>query len=240
MSTRFAYVTGADRGLGLGLTTALLERGFTVFAGEFGLDSTGLDSLAAAHGERLRRVPLDVSSDRSVLRAADKVRELSPHLDLLINNAGILGDFTATLADPLDFAQMQEVYSVNALGPLRVAQSVYGHLSRGALKKLVNISSEAGSMQRSERIQRTARYGYCMSKAALNVQTVILDNHAQEMGIEVYLVDPGWVRSFMHGQKNLQATQEPDDTAHTLLATVLDRPHPGYLYMTHEGVRYDW
>lgn len=240
MNQPSAYVTGADRGLGLGLTKSLLERGFLVFAGEYGLDPTGLDALEKAYSGRLRRVPLDVSSDASVLRAADKVREASPSLDLLINNAGILGDFTAMVTEPLDFAQMQQVYNVNALGPLRVAQSVFEHLSRGTLKKLVNISSEAGSMQRSERIHRKARYGYCMSKAALNVQTVILTNHAKERGIETYLIDPGWVRSFMHGTKNLEATQEPDETAQAILATVLDRPHPGYLYMTHEGRRYDW
>ncbi|WP_395143744.1 SDR family NAD(P)-dependent oxidoreductase [Armatimonas sp.] len=227
MSEITAYITGADRGLGLGLTEALLERGFRVFAGEYGLDPAGLDALAETHGERLRRIPLDVGCDRSVLRAADKLRESCQHLDLLINNAAILGDFTGTLSDPLDFALMQDVYNVNSLGPLRVAQSVFGHLKRG-------------SMEQSRRTNRNMRYGYCMSKAALNVQTVILANHAGEHGIESYLFDPGWMRSFMHGTKNLRATQEPDETARAILATVLDRPRPDYLYMTCEGKPYDW
>ena len=240
MNEQTAYVTGADRGLGLGLTEALLVRGFRVFAGEYGLDAVGLDALSERYGEQLHRTPLDVSSDRSVLRAADKIREYSQHLDLLINNAAILGDFTACISDPLDFTLMQEVYNVNAVGPLRVAQSVFGYLKQGSLKKLVNISSEAGSMEQSRRTNRKLRYGYCMSKAALNVQTVILANHAAEHGIESYLFDPGWMRSFMHGTKNLRATQEPGETAEKILATVLDRPHPGYLYMTHEGQRYDW
>jgi NAD(P)-dependent dehydrogenase (short-subunit alcohol dehydrogenase family) len=240
MSELTAYVTGTDRGLGLALTEALLLRGFRVFAGEYGLDGSGLDALAEKYGERLHRIPLDVASDRSVLRAADKLRESCEHLDLLINNAAILGDFTGSLSDPLDFALMQEVFNVNSLGPLRVAQSVFGYLQRGRLKKLVNISSEAGSMEQSRRTNRKMRYGYCMSKAALNVQTVILANHAREHGIESYLFDPGWMRSFMHGTKNLRATQEPDETAEKILATVLDRPHPGYLYMTRDGQRYDW
>ena len=240
MNEYTAYITGADRGLGLGLTEALLERGFRVFAGEYGLDGAGLDALAETCGERLQRISLDVASDRSVLRAADKLRENCQHLDLLINNAAILGDFTGSISDPLDFALMQEVYNVNSLGPLRVAQSVFGHLKRGSLKKLVNISSEAGSMEQSRRTNRKMRYGYCMSKAALNVQTVILANHASEQGIESYLFDPGWMRSFMHGTKNLKATQEPDETAQAILTTVLDCPHPGYLYMTREGQPYDW
>ncbi len=240
MSGRTACVTGADRGLGLALTGALLQRGFTVFAGEFGLEATGLVSLSAEYGERLARIPLDVGSDASVWRAADRVRERCTSLDLLINNAGILGDFTATLSEPLDFVQMQEVFNVNALGPLRVAQALFEHLCRGRTKKLVNISSEAGSMQRSLDIQRKARYGYCMSKAALNVQTVILANHARERGIDVYLFDPGWLRTYMHGGKNLSATQEPEAAAAEILATVLDRPHPGYLYMTQTGEPYPW
>ena len=240
MNEPTAYVTGADRGLGLALTESLLLRGFRVFAGEYGLDASGLDTLAETYGERLHRLPLDVACDRSVLRAADKLREHCQQLDLLINNAAILGDFTGGITDPLDFALMQEVYNVNSLGPLRVAQSVFGHLTRGSLKKLVNISSEAGSMEQSRRTNRKQRYGYCMSKAALNVQTVILANHAAEHGIESYLFDPGWMRSFMHGTKNLNATQSTDETAEKILATVLDRPHPDYLYMTRDGHRYDW
>lgn len=240
MQEQFAFVTGADRGLGLGLTEALLERGFCVFAGEFGIDPHGLNELSERYSSRLRRVPLDVGSDSSVMRAADKVRELSPYLDLVINNAGILGDYTATLSDPLDFNQMLSVYNVNSIGPLRVAQALFGHLCKGNLKKLVNISSEAGSMQRSERIHRKARYGYCMSKAALNVETVILANHASDHGVEVYLIDPGSVRSYMLGEKNMNAWQEPDETAADILVTVLDNPKPAYLYMTHKGTRYDW
>ncbi len=240
MAELSAFVTGADRGLGLGLTKRLLERGFLVFAGEFGIDPSGLNEVAEEYGSRLKRIPIDVSSDVSVMRAADKVREGCPHLDLLINNAGILGDYTATLSDPLDFSQMLQVYNVNAVGPLRVAQALFGHLCKGSLKKLVNISSEAGSMQQSARINRKARYGYCMSKAAINVETVILANHARDFGIEVYLIDPGWVRTYMHGEKNLNAKQEPEETAQDILATVLDRPKPEYLYMTHTGKLYDW
>jgi NAD(P)-dependent dehydrogenase (short-subunit alcohol dehydrogenase family) len=233
-------VTGADRGLGLGLTRALLDRGFLVFAGEFGIDPIGLDETAQVYGPRLQRISLDVGNDASVLRAADRVRQGCASLDLLINNAGILGDFTATLNEPLDFEQMQAVYNVNALGPLRVAQALFEHLRRGPTKKLVNISSEAGSMQQSARIDRKARYGYCMSKAALNVQTVILANHAREHGIEVYLMDPGWMRTYMHGEKNSNAAMEPEEAANHILSTVLDRSHPPYLYMTHDGHPFDW
>ncbi|MCX6382001.1 MAG: SDR family NAD(P)-dependent oxidoreductase [Armatimonadetes bacterium] len=240
MTELSAFVTGADRGLGMGLTKVLLERGFRVFAGEFGLDPMGLNEIAQEYGSRLRRIPLDVSSDVSVMRAADKVREGCTSLDILINNAGILGDYTATLSDPMDFSQMLQVYNVNAVGPLRVAQALFGHLCKGSLKKLINISSEAGSMEQSRRIDRTARYGYCMSKSALNVETVILANHARRQGVEVYLIDPGWVRTYMHGELNVDAAQEPYDTALDILATVLDRPKPEYLYMTHRGERYDW
>ncbi|WP_058301268.1 SDR family NAD(P)-dependent oxidoreductase [Gorillibacterium timonense] len=84
-----AYVTGADRGLGLALTEGLLERGYQVYAGSYMSDWPELDRLAETYPKQLVQVPLDVSNGASVTAAADIIASQTPSLDLLINNAGI-------------------------------------------------------------------------------------------------------------------------------------------------------
>ncbi len=94
-----ALVTGADHGVGLALVETLLEQGCRVFAGRYHLQESALDELRLAHDSRLTLIPLDISSDESVKKAAANVLEQTDRLDVLINNAGILGDIEATIME---------------------------------------------------------------------------------------------------------------------------------------------
>jgi NAD(P)-dependent dehydrogenase (short-subunit alcohol dehydrogenase family) len=179
-----AYITGTDRGLGLALAETFLKRGYTVYAGCYGIDRSGLERLQSHYGERLEIVPLDVSSDASVQKAAEIISSTTSSLDLLINNAAIIGKKDALVGDPLDFEDMLNVFNVNALGPLRVAQSVLPLLRAGAMKRIINISSEAGSMAARVRRGQRTRYAYCGSKAALNIQSILLQNHLPRMAYD--------------------------------------------------------
>jgi NAD(P)-dependent dehydrogenase (short-subunit alcohol dehydrogenase family) len=237
-----AYITGADRGLGLGLATVFLEAGYHVFAGCYGLDETGLLSLKSRYGEHLDIVPLDVSREDSVAAAATYLSERTDRLDLLINNAAILLDKDATIEDGLRFDDMLAMYNVNALGPLRVAASVLPLLKRGEGRRIVNISSEAGSMAARVRRGQRTRYGYCASKSALNVQSILLQNHVSDYGIRVWLIEPGWVRSYLAGgPKCTLAPTEPEESARRLLAFLGREGAPSYLFHgLFEDARFDW
>lgn len=237
-----AYITGTDRGLGLGLATVFLKAGYFVFAGFFGLDDSGLKKLQNEFGERLMMVPLDVGRDESVRDAAALIASRTDHLDLLINNAAILLDANATILDPLRYEDMLAMYNVNTLGPLRVSASVLELLRNGEGKRIVNISSEAGSMTaRMLRGQQT-RYGYCASKAALNVQSILLQNHVSEFGIRVWLIEPGWVRTFLSGgPKCTLAPNEPEVSAEKLLAFLQRKEAPDYLFHDlFQDRRFEW
>jgi NAD(P)-dependent dehydrogenase (short-subunit alcohol dehydrogenase family) len=214
---RTAYVTGCDRGLGLGLAKVLLSEGYRVFAGSFLPDWPELGELAERE-PKLRIVPLDIGSDISVRRAADIVRAETDHLDILINNAAIYRDRSEDIFGDLYFDDMLNMYNVNTLGALRVTNSVIGLLVKGEGKRLVNISSEAGSIADN---WRKREYGYCMTKAALNMQSAILQNHLREYGIKVMCFHPGWVRSYMSGKFNDKATVEAVDAAKGIIAQVL-------------------
>ncbi len=225
-----AYITGTDRGLGLALASTFLRHGYDVFAGQYGVDPSGLAALKAQYGARLEVVPLDVGSDASVAGAARLVADKTDRLDVLVNNAAIIGQKDATVTDGLDFDDMLAVYNVNALGPLRVAQSVLPLLQAGELKRIVNISSEAGSMAARVRRGQRTRYAYCASKAALNIQSILLQNHLVEFGIRVHLIEPGWLRTFLASKEKCTiAPSEPEESSERLMA-FLQRTPPEYMF----------
>ena len=207
----YALVTGADRGLGLALSANLLEQGWQVFAGQNMPDWPELEALAGKYPRALHILPLDVSSIDSAKAAAQAAAKVSDHIDLLINNAGVSSSKMAQpIPEPQDYAEMHRVFDVNALGPLRVVEAFLPLTAGSAIKRLCFVSSEAGSISRAE---RTSWYSYCMSKAALNMGIKILFNHLHPEGYTIRVYHPGWMRSYMGGKKNLEATLEPEEAA---------------------------
>jgi len=81
---------------------------------------------------------------------------------------------------------------------------------RGSLKRLCFVSSEAGSIARAK---RTAWFGYCMSKAALNMEARILFNTLRPEGYTFRVYHPGWIRSYMGGTKATEGAFEPEEAA---------------------------
>lgn len=217
MTNQTAWVTGVDRGLGLGLARALLQRGWRVFAGRYAVPTAELEQLQAEYKDSMRLIPLDIGDDASVKAAAAEVQAQTDRIDLVINNAGILGDIEATLHDELNFQEMQQVYNVNTLGPLRVAQAFIGLLLGSDRPVLANISSEAGSIGQC---YRQNWYGYCMSKTALNMQSALIYNQFKDQGLRLLLLHPGWVQSYMHGELNTKAKLTPDQAAANILGII--------------------
>lgn len=208
---KIAFVTGADRGLGFAMTAGLLDRGWRVFAGQFLPDWPDLAALAAAHPDRLTPIPLDVADAGSVGAAAQRVAAHTDRLDILVNNAGINpGAFQQTIREGVDFALMQTVYAVNSIGPLRMTEAFLPLMGGDGMKRLCYVSSEAGSIGRSH---RNGWYGYCMSKAALNMGVSILFNDLRPDGFTFRLYHPGWIRSYMRGVKSAVGDMEPEEAA---------------------------
>ena len=214
---KHVLITGANHGLGLSLTKVFLSHGYTVFAGVYQLnDDSQINSIKGADG--LHLVDMDVSSTQSIREAAALISGLTSSIDILINNAGILchdsytGD-DRTILDTLDPDSMIDPFNVNALGALRVSNAFAPLLICGGDKLLINISSEAGSISDCA---RTQWFGYCMSKAAMNMAGALMHNELVKHGGQVWQIHPGWMQTYMHGNRNEKADYPPDFTAERL------------------------
>ncbi len=207
-------VTGTDYGLGRAFVEEFGKRGFHVFAGshELARQKLGPREISAT----LTELPLDVTDPTLVKALAEAVAARTTGLDILVNNAGVNPEKGVPI-EVLDFDVVRRVLDVNALGPLRMAQALLPLLERGTQKTIVNVSSEAGSLTTCG---RSSWFGYCMSKAGLNIQTRILQNHLAAHGFRVFSVHPGWLKTPM---ANFEGPVAPEDSAARIAELALDR-----------------
>lgn len=195
------FITGADRGIGFALCRCFLEKGWRVFAGRFMKDWTELDTLKEEYGSSLSLVDLDVGKEESVEKAAETVRKQTDCLDMLINCAGIAqnGSSETTV----------RCLNINTLGPIRVVEAFLPFMEQGE-KRLCFLSSEAGSVTLAH---RKGDVSYCVSKTCLNMAVRLMFERLQPQGYRFRLYHPGWVRTYMSGQKSTEGNFEPEETA---------------------------
>jgi Dehydrogenases with different specificities (related to short-chain alcohol dehydrogenases) len=225
-----AIVSGTDHGLGASLVTELAYRGYRVIAGRLHLEKETEDGQTAF-------LPLDLSDQDSIERFAARAGKLVQSVDLLINNAGILGNMRSTICDRLDRNDIRRVIEVNAIGTLMLTNALYPLIEKGEGKMVVNISSEAGSVSEC---WREGWFGYCMSKAANNMQGALVHNMLRKIGGQVVQMHPGHVRSYMRGHLDETGKLTSDESAKYILKTLLDGELPREdrpLYIDYEGKR---
>ena len=191
-------IAGVSSGLGTQLARLCLEKGSRVFGGYVHLNRD-LQDLADAYKDSLHLFEMNVDSEEAVRVAAHRVSEHTDSLDLIINAFGVLNRRNACALSEFDIDGSMDLINVNMLGPLRVAKYFENLLLSGDMKVLVNISSEAGSMATNN--QYRDRYDYCMSKAGVNMQSVILQRYWYDQGVKVLAVHPGWMKTRMGGER---------------------------------------
>ena len=197
-----ALVTGASRGIGLEVARQLAAAGYRVVAGA--RDPGKGDAAAAmlrAEGLDVVARALDVTDDASVAGAFAALAADPGRLDVLVNNAGI---YPGGRARDLPLADAEEAWRVNALAPWRVAQAAVPLMLRAGRGRIVNVSSEAGSLASMNGWVPP----YSVSKAALNAVTRVLAADLEGTGILVNSVCPGWVRTEMGGASAPRSVEE--------------------------------
>src|ERR687893_210725 len=182
-----ALITGASRGLGLALARALAADGWTLI-----IDARGAAALDAARAELAARttvvaIPGDVTAPPHRAQLPDAARQAGG-LDLLVNNAGILGPSPQPALLDYALADLEQVYRATVVAPLGVIQALYPALKTAA--RIINITSDAAVEPYS------GWGGYGSSKAALEQLSNILA--AENPTFRVYWVDPGDMRTQLH------------------------------------------
>jgi NAD(P)-dependent dehydrogenase (short-subunit alcohol dehydrogenase family) len=187
-------VTGANRGIGLGLATLLAERGDHVVAtARDPAAATALNALGARYPGLVEVLPLDVTDAASVAALAARLGERA--IDALVNNAGSYGPKRQAATD-MDFDGFAETLAINTIAPLRVANALLPHLGRAAgMAKILTITSRMGSLHHGG----TGAIAYRTSKAAVNKAMQGLSLELKPRGMIVAVAHPGWVRTDMGG-----------------------------------------
>jgi NAD(P)-dependent dehydrogenase (short-subunit alcohol dehydrogenase family) len=186
-ATGTVLITGANRGIGLELARQYSADGWHVIGTARRPDAaTDLNELD------VQVVQLDVADQESVDRLAEELANQS--IDVLINNAGIPTNMRSL--SEIDIGAFNRALAVNTVGPIRVTQALLPNLQAGNIRKIINVSSIAGSVT-----QNTGGrpYGYSESKAALNMFTRSLAGELKADGFICIVIHPGWVQTDMGG-----------------------------------------
>ena len=180
-------ITGASRGIGLALTKKFLKNNFTVYTLTTSIRDE-LKSLSGIYQGKLFNYICDVTKENTIIEAFNEISKKIEFINIIINNAAVHLEDRNKDINEMDFESIKRTFDVNSVGPLRIIKHFIPLLKKGRLKKIINISSEAGSIGDA---WRKSEFGYCMSKSALNMASKILQNRFKEDNIKVLAIHPG-------------------------------------------------
>ncbi len=206
-----AIVTGASRGLGLALARALAERGWRLV-----IDARGADALERARREldELTAVSALAGDVTDEWHRTALVAEAGERIDLLVNNASVLGPSPLPAVAELQVGGLEQILRVNTLAPLDLIRRTLERMPPGG--RIVNVTSDAAV----EAYEGWAGYG--ASKAALEQLTRVLA--AERPELRVYAVDPGDMRTRMHQEafpgEDISDRPPPEESVPGLLELV--------------------
>ena len=212
---RTALITGANKGIGYEVARQLAAKGFHVFVGARNrkAGSRAADEIAK-HSGSASFLEIDVADSDSVTTAAQEFAKAADHLDVLVNNAGIIADGDDGILKISD-ELLRETLETNTLGPLRVIRAFAPLLAKSKSPRVINVSSGGGQLSGGADGWAPA---YCISKTALNGVTSQLAAALPKFAVNS--VCPGWVRTDMGGQSATRSVEEGADTIVWLAAGV--------------------
>lgn len=203
-------ITGSNRGIGLAFAKHYAAQGWNVIA--TARSPARADDLKALQKDYPQLVieQLDVTQVSQIDALAEAYR--GKPIDVLINNAAVLGELPAQKVGGLTLEEFQKVMTVNVFGPLKVSEAFAEHVAMSSQKKIVALTSGLGSLRLMGRM--SGFYYYRMSKAALNMGMLGLRTDLKGQGIIVGIVAPGMVNTKLLADSGYDGKSlEPDDSA---------------------------
>ncbi|MFL6125502.1 SDR family oxidoreductase [Actinophytocola sp.] len=178
-----ALVTGGNKGIGLEIVKQLVAEGIDVYLGARDVERG--EKAAADTGARF--VQLDVTDPESVRRAAESIDQL----DVLVNNAGIIGG-PGQAPGSVDLDAVRRAFETNVFGVITVTDAFLPLLRRSAHPRIVNVSSSVGSLSRMLGDETPIGLGYPPSKSAVNAITLQYAKALRDTPFKINAVCPGY------------------------------------------------
>ena len=219
---RVALVSGGNRGIGREVARQLAGLDYTVVVGS--RDLAKGQQVAEELGDHAVALQLDVTDVESIERCIAEIGREFGRLDVLVNNAGVIGGGWSTSAVDVDLDEVREVLDTNLFGAWRLTQAALPLMRRNGYGRVVNISSGMGQL--SDMGGHSPSYR--VSKTGLSALTRILTAELAEENILVNSVCPGWVRTDMGGANASRSVEKGAETP-VWLATLPDNgPRGGF------------
>jgi NAD(P)-dependent dehydrogenase (short-subunit alcohol dehydrogenase family) len=222
-------ITGINRGIGKALTEKFLAEGY----GVFGTSQSG--TVDYSHNN-LKVFQLDLTSSESIARCSNEIVKSGEKNDILINNAGVLSDEDETR---VIVEKLRGTLEVNLIGTIDFTERIIPAMNRDG--HIVNISSQAGSLQEMDRILNS-RYpyhypAYKISKCALNMYARTLAVRLKHEGADIIVssAHPGWVKTNIGGE---EAPMPPAEAAEDIYKLAISKPESGQFWF--KGKKCPW
>ncbi|SNS00180.1 SDR family oxidoreductase [Flavobacterium sp. ov086] len=190
-------ITGANRSIGLEITKQLSKKGMFVYLGTRDLEKGNavVKELNENGFENIKAIQIDVTNPDSIEAAKSIVEKEKGKLDILINNAGISGEFPQSALDA-PIKDIQNVFDTNFFGVISVTQAFLELLKKSESPRISNITSGLGSLTLHSdpnwKYYNFKATSYVTSKAALNAYTIILAYELRDLPFKVNVIDPGY------------------------------------------------
>ena len=210
-----ALVTGANKGIGLQIAKDLAARGLTVLVGSRNRERG--EAAAKSVGPNAAALQLDVTDQASITAAAERIRKEHGRLDVLVNNAGISHSGTpgvsfATRPSVMPVAEVRAVFETNVFGVILVTQAMLPLLREAPAGRIVNVSSEVGSltmaMDKSNPFYAIINASYVPSKSALNAITVAFAKELATTRIKVNAACPGFTATDLNQFRGTRTVEQ--------------------------------
>ena len=191
------FITGANRSIGLETAKQLSEKGYFVYLGSRDLEKGEaiVKELAEKGFENIKAIAIDVTDSASIYAARKIVEQEQGKLDILINNAGILGVNPQTATETA-VDHIKEVFETNFFGVINVTQAFLDLLKKSERPRISNITSGLGSLtlhsDPSWKYYHVKGAAYGTSKSALNAYTIVLAYELRDLPFKVNVIDPGY------------------------------------------------
>lgn len=238
-NNRIALVTGANKGIGLQIAKDLAGHGFTVLVGSRHLEHGHVAARSVGNGATA--LQLDVTDEGSIAAAAARVRREFGRVDVLVNNAAIAqlprpeASFEDILAasqpSVVSLAEVRAVFETNVFGVIAVTRAMLPLLREAPSPRIVNVSSEAGSLtlqREPTNPYRMANASYVPSKTALNAITVAFANELEAEGIKVNSACPGFTATDLNQHRGTRTVEQGARAAVRLALLADDGPTGGF------------